>query len=197
MTFGPRYQKSAGTYQKPAGFYKAIVTRVESNQVYVKVPRLSYEFEHGPIPYAGDAPLPGDETYVGFLEGRQDDVVAIFPGNRNESAFAGPIEVTYLVVGSDARQALKDVADWVCDGTADETQIQLALTAVGTTPGRVVCEGTFNISDGAVLNMSNNTVLQGSGAHLTTFVSSSVATFEINMADDCDIDGIGFIYTST
>ena len=120
MPVRPPYNKSASAYRRPEGMYKAEVTRVVGTDVYVKVPRLSYEFEHGPIPYAGATPIVGQETYVGLLEGRQDDVVAIFPSAAGGSS--GPIESTFFICSDSQRQELQDVADYVVpDDTPDGT----------------------------------------------------------------------------
>ena len=44
--------------------------------------------------------------------------------------FTGPIESTYLVAASDARDGIKAVADYVCDGVDDQVEISAAWAAV-------------------------------------------------------------------
>lgn len=67
---------------------------------------------------------------------------------------------TKVVAASDSAQALKDMADYVADGTNDEVEINAALTAAAG--GRVyLTEGTYTA--GATIFMPNNTALAGSG----------------------------------
>lgn len=83
-----------------AGLWRGTVTRVEAGtgRPYVEVPRLTPGFEYGPLPFvtadAGAATEPagadahthaltprpwaaGDRVLVGFLEGRNDDLVVL------------------------------------------------------------------------------------------------------------------------
>lgn len=173
-TSGPRYLKSASSRRTPGGVYAAQVSQVDGVDVYVTVPRLTHEFEHGPIVYTGDVPTVGDFCFVHLLEGRQDDVVAIFPGG---SGGGGGTEPSFLVAASDALQQWKDVADWVCDGTNDEFEIQAALDALPVAGGRVfLTEGTFDFggTTGEVdVTMSSNQSIQGVGPGTLIAVTSS------------------------
>ena len=165
------YNKSASRYRKPTGLYYAIVSRVEGTEVYVKVPRLSVDFEHGPIPYVGALPQVGAEVFVGFLEGSMDDVVAIFPGGSG--AGGGPIERTYLVAAIDCRPALRNVADYVCDGTEDWEQIGTAIQGAATLGGGRVAltEGVFedhgNTNPLTWTTGSSDIVIEGAGRYAT------------------------------
>ena len=95
--------------------------------------------------------------------------------------FRGPIEGTYFVAASDARAALRDVADFVCDGTDDHVEINAAWQAVDDLNiggGRVVLSaGTFNITDGVVVNPDQGEpgvmIGAGRGATLISMVSGS------------------------
>jgi len=63
----------------------------------------------------------------------------------------------------------KERADYVCDGTADEVQINTAITALAGLGGTVILlEGTFTIASSIIL--SNNITLagQGRGTKITT-----------------------------
>ncbi len=67
---------------------------------------------------------------------------------------------TKTVAPSNASQAIKDSADYVADGTSDQTEINSALTAAAG--GKVyLFEGTFTTDD--VISIPNNTTLSGAG----------------------------------
>jgi len=70
---------------------------------------------------------------------------------------------TLVVAASDSSAAMQAVADYVCDGTADEVQIQAALAALPATAGRVILsEGNFAIAATVTMTVDNHT-LQGAG----------------------------------
>ncbi len=95
--------------------------------------------------------------------------------------FRGPIEGTYLVAASDARSEIRDVADFKCDGVADHVEINAAWQAIDDLNiggGRVVLSaGTFNITDGVIVNPDQTEpgvmVGAGRGATLISMVSGS------------------------
>ena len=70
-----RPTRSASKPGSASGFFAAEVTRVSGSDVYVKVPRLTLEFEHGPVQYLGSLPTAGDSVWVSFQEGRVDELV--------------------------------------------------------------------------------------------------------------------------
>lgn len=160
------YGKSSSTPRRPEGLYHATVTNVDGVDVYVEVPRLTLDFEHGPIPYSGDVPTVGDEVYVGFLEGSQDDVVGIFPGGGGGS---GPIEPTYFVASSTARQELKDVADRVDPGVLSE-QIGDALLDCNAGGGKVQL---------------------GAGTYIVKFPDVGGTRTGIIVYENCTLQGVG------
>lgn len=68
---------------------------------------------------------------------------------------------TFLVAANDASARSKAQADYVCDGTADDVEIQAAINALPVGGGRVqLSEGTFTIA--ATITMPGNR----SGIHL-------------------------------
>lgn len=68
---------------------------------------------------------------------------------------------TKIVAASNSSQAVKDSADYVADGTGDQTEINSALTAAAG--GKVyLAEGTYTIN--ASISVPNNTTLAGAGA---------------------------------
>jgi hypothetical protein len=85
------------------------------------------------------------------------------------SAATSTIEV--VVAASNAKSASKALADYQCDGTADEVQINQAIATVNALPsgGRVrLTEGTFTVADsdadGHCVKLMSNVELAGQGA---------------------------------
>lgn len=70
---------------------------------------------------------------------------------------------TYTVAANNSVSAGKSLADYICDGTADEVQINQAITAANSAGGGrvVLLEGTYNISASVV--MKSNVILEGQG----------------------------------
>jgi hypothetical protein len=88
--------------------------------------------------------------------------------------------ITKRVAASTASTAEKASADYVCDGTADEVEINAALTAVQTTGGQVeLSGGTFTLAatvaiTGGASFADNPTVwLHGQGADATILAPAS------------------------
>jgi hypothetical protein len=70
---------------------------------------------------------------------------------------------TVVVAASDASELSKSRADFLCDGTADEVEINAALAVIPSYGGRVLLtEGNFSITGTITLN-TPATVLQGIG----------------------------------
>ncbi len=64
----------------------------------------------------------------------------------DSSLAMAPRTATFVVAASDATAAEKRGADYVCDGTADDVEIQAAIDALPTLGGEVyLSSGTFNI----------------------------------------------------
>lgn len=77
----------------------------------------------------------------------------------------GPATVVFLVAAVDATAAEILAADYVCDGVADEVQINAAITALPTNGGIVqLSTGTFTVSAAIAMN-KNGTTLRGGGFH--------------------------------
>ncbi|WP_156168467.1 CARDB domain-containing protein [Methanoculleus sediminis] len=73
-----------------------------------------------------------------------------------------------VVAAGDSSAQSKAQADYVCDGTADQIEIQNALNAGGTV---TLTEGTFHLSGN--LNIPSNVVLEGQGPDATWLKWSS------------------------
>ena len=81
----------------------------------------------------------------------------------------------YVVAASNASTESKLAADYICDGTDDDVEIQAAIAAVHALGGGIVdlSEGDFTI--GAQLDYANvsNVVLRGKGHKVTTITLAS------------------------
>ncbi len=123
---------------------------------------------------SGDLDLSGNELKNSILEKLAD-----FPSSPVEgqmfystasstpywytgSQWKGDVSgATFVVAASDSLQ--KENADYICDGTADDVEIQAAIDALPSGGGKVhLLEGTFTITSGLTIS-SNNIILSGSG----------------------------------
>ena len=71
-------------------------------------------------------------------------------GAAAASTTGGPIEATVHVAAYNARQEIKDLADFVCDGIADEEEINAAISLLVNTYGGGVLQlsaGDFYVTD--------------------------------------------------
>jgi len=99
--------------------------------------------------------------------------------NVNTSLGGGgsPYTATYVVAANDSPAHIKDTADYVCDGVADDVEIQAALTAAGASSillmdGNYACAANLTIpAGGALVGSSWNTVVTFSGAAITQAVT--------------------------
>lgn len=108
--------------------------------------------------------------------------------------FDGPIEVTFLVAASDARSDIRDLADFVCDGTDDQSEILNAINQIGdisAARGRVV------LSEGTFVCESNGTspALETSQANLTVEGVGRGTRVKINAGTSPTSGNAGFKFT--
>ena len=103
-----------------------------------------------------------------------------------------------VVAASDASLQSKQGADYICDGVADEVQINAAMASLPSGGGSVVLtEGTFNIT-APITAMKDGIVIQGQGPTtlITTPNGTNVEYFILAYGDawtirDLRIDGNG------
>lgn len=81
---------------------------------------------------------------------------------------ASAFGTTYLVAADNAPPAVKAAADYVCDGTDDEVEINNAISAAGTDDIVQLSQGNFKINntgkpDTWILINQSNVTLQGNG----------------------------------
>jgi parallel beta-helix repeat protein len=102
---------------------------------------------------------------------------------------------TYVVAASNAPAHVKQRADYVCDGTADDVEIQAAIDALPATGGKVsLSEGTFTTAATITLKSfvtlegcGRSTIIRlGAGLNLNVITASGVSECEIR---DLKIDG--------
>lgn len=74
-----------------------------------------------------------------------------------------PKRTTRFTVGTSTAGWTADRVDYLCDGTADDVEINAAIQALPTTGGEVVIlDGTYNLT-GPILVNKNNVTLSGNG----------------------------------
>ena len=80
---------------------------------------------------------------------------------------------TFLVAANDANSSIKAQAAFVCDGTADDVQINAAIAALPATGGTIILsEGTFVIAANMVLG--DLTYVRGQGIFGTSFLPRQI-----------------------
>ena len=106
---------------------------------------------------------------------------------------------TLVVAASDSLDTSK--ADYICDGTADQTEINNAITALPACGGTVsLLEGTYTIS--GQINMVSDSVLAGNGWQNTRLLMAhggdaiELAGYDNITIRDIEIDGNNRAYVS-
>jgi hypothetical protein len=87
----------------------------------------------------------------------------------------------YYVAASNAPQSQKNIAQYICTSTTDDTCVQSAITAASTTGGTIdMSNGTFGYQVNGVATsvkeFSNNIVIEGQGAGTTNWTSAVTST---------------------
>jgi hypothetical protein len=100
-----------------------------------------------------------------------------------------------VVASKDAPNLWKTQADYVCDGTADDEQINAAITAANLAGGGIVqlTQGVYNATQS--INLLDDVILQGAGRSTAIYVpgSISVRLYQKNNVTlrDFRVDGTG------
>jgi parallel beta-helix repeat protein len=90
-----------------------------------------------------------------------------------------------VVAANDASALEKAQADYVCDGTADNVEIQAAITALPAGGGKIILtDGTFNIVVPVVIK--SGTLLQGSGWGSILKLGAAINSQVIQVNPDSD-----------
>ncbi len=100
---------------------------------------------------------------------------------RSDGSLAmAPRTATLVVAASNASAAEKRGADYVCDGTADEVEIQAAIDALPATGGRVsLSSGTFSTT--AAIYTRINLTLSGQGKSTIILAASGASRDMISL----------------
>jgi hypothetical protein len=104
---------------------------------------------------------------------------------------------TIVVAATGASAAVKAGAQYVCDGTADDVQINAALADLGATGGTVqLSAGTFTLA--ATVTIPDNCVLVGMGRAATTITGSGAFTGTLITLSDlyCELSDVKILGTT-
>lgn len=113
----------------------------------------------------------GDPAPVGTAA----DGTSTYSARRDHIHGGGGRGATLFVAAADASALVRAQADYVCDGTADEVQINAALAALPAPGGAVLLsEGTFTLANTVSLPASNIT-LAGQGRGTLVRITAAVA----------------------
>ena len=84
------------------------------------------------------------------------------PRFNGQSSIGGK---SYIVVAaSNSSTDFRTSANYLCDGTADQTEINAAITALGSSGGTVyLCPGSYYTSATIAITSQNGVFLQGGG----------------------------------
>lgn len=95
---------------------------------------------------------------------------------------------TFYVAADDAGTKSKNAYDYLCDGTADDVQIQAAITAAAAAGGGTVLlsEGEFVIEAEITLADNVNLVGMGKGATVLKIKQNTSASFTVLDLTSCD-----------
>lgn len=133
----------------------------------------------------------GSGTVDTIVAGNNIDVDATDPANPIVSATEVSLP-EYLVASSTAPADVISLADYVCDGTADQVQIQAAIDAAIAAGGGTVLlsGGTFNISAG-ISWAAHDINLRGQGQGATIITNSTgSANFDMITVGNRQSDGV-------
>lgn len=137
----------------------------------------------------------GSADHVSLHQNVQDDVVAIvnkfgigasaptarkiLAGNTTAGTSLWTDLVsgaTLIIAATNSSNAAKAVANYVCDGTSDQTEINAALSALPASGGCVLlAEGTFTI-DAQIATAKASSMLSGMGLGTTIFAANSAGS---------------------
>jgi hypothetical protein len=173
---------------------------IENNYVaYGSSPGLTY----GQVPYAtGANNLAGEGVFtynpvtniltVPSVNGTSSNstYAAIAGDTALVNGYQGVRTATYVVAASDAPAHVKSQADYVCDGIADNVQIQAAidaLTAGRTWKETIKCVGKFYIS--AKVMPSSYSILDLTGAEL--YLNNNVNSYVLHIQAKQYVDVVG------
>jgi hypothetical protein len=134
-------------------------------------------------------------TDAGYLTLAND--TSVFNVNNGTYNVAPSGEATFIVAASNSFSTEKASANWICDGTADDVEIQAAINAA--TNGGIIAltSGTYNIA--ATVTLPNKTLtIEGSHASILTGSVSPLISYPTGVPTGLiTLKGFKVIITST
>lgn len=115
-----------------------------------------------------DTKVPSQKAVKTYVD---NSIAAIPGGGGGSSGGFGPNTVAAANAPAAVRAAVVAAGGTVCDGTADQTEINTALTTYDSV---LLTEGTFTIS--SAITVPRGTALQGSGVEATTIAFANSIT---------------------
>ena len=99
-------------------------------------------------------------------------------------------KVARLVIGTATAGWTEADCDYLCDGTADHTEINAAITALPATGGEIVIlDGTYNIT--ATINVNkSNTSIRGNGSSTILKRMSNIDVVKLTSVTKCKIENL-------
>jgi len=124
-------------------------------------------------------------TWTAFLYAKSVNGQTTKPFWKDATGTAQPLvsrSATLVVAASNASPRSKLGADYVCDGTADEVEINAAIAALPAGGGKVVLsEGTFTLAARINFPAIDNIVLEGAGREATTITAVNASAIDSTM----------------
>lgn len=102
---------------------------------------------------------------------------------RDGGRYSGQTEAMVVVAASDSPDADKNIADFQCSGTADEVEVNLAITQVNAAGGGIVRlpQGAYSFTSPAL--MRANVILEGVGISTIITMATDVQEIAITNQD--------------
>lgn len=160
----------------------------------------------GAIADATFAPLVPSDGMMG-IDTTNSRLYARIGGTWKYSAITSrALAGAHFVAASNSPAADKAMADYVCDGTADNVEIQAAIDAVKAQGGGVVLLSAGNFNLAATLNVTGNTdednadtlTLRGVGQQATTLdMAASTNGIELTNWAQASIENLGVVVSGS
>lgn len=146
--------------------------------------------------YGLTKPLPEEFYDIGVHNANMDII-----DEQLQKAAAGGKRTVRLTIGASSAGWTADQCDYLCDGTADDAEINAAIAALPSTGGEIVIlDGTYNITDVIDIN-KNYVVLRGNGYKTNLRRGFDGGRLIYNSGDhvvieNLSVDGVSYTYTA-
>ncbi len=116
----------------------------------------------------------------------------VAPGASGDLVIKGYNEksaVTVVVAASDSGTEAREGADYICDGTADDVQIQAAIDGLPAAGGMVqLLEGTYSYT--VLMTLDDNVSINGQGKSTVLLAGSPVSCFRATNKSNINISNL-------